>query len=68
MKRRARPVAAKNAEDKSPLKALREAAAVGIDDIEAGRFRTFASPNAVRRHFRKVADEVITARTPGKRK
>lgn len=48
------------AEAKARLKALREAARVGVADVEAGRFRTFESPSQVSRHLSGVADEAIT--------
>ena len=60
-----RLIETRDAEDKARLKALREAAAVGIADIEAERFRTFASPDALRRHFRKVVDDVVSGRNSG---
>jgi len=46
------------AEAKARLKALREAARVGIADIEAGRYRTFDSPSELRQHLAKLSDEV----------
>jgi antitoxin ParD1/3/4 len=45
--------------DKAKLKALREAVQVGIDDIEAGRYRTFRSSEELRRFLREVTDEAI---------
>jgi antitoxin ParD1/3/4 len=45
--------------DKAKLKALREAVQVGIDDIEAGRYRDFDSFDDLDRHFKAVADDVI---------
>lgn len=45
-------------EAKARLKALREAARVGIADIEAGRYRTFESPTELRQHLGKLSDEV----------
>jgi len=49
------------AEEKAKLKALRAAVQVGIDDMEAGRYRTFKSPEELRRHLRALADEAIGA-------
>jgi antitoxin ParD1/3/4 len=49
------------AEEKAKLKALREAAQVGIDDMEAGRYRSFETSEALRRHLRSVADDAIKA-------
>lgn len=48
-------------EEATRLDALREAARIGIADIEAGRFRTFASAEAVDRHFSVLADEATEA-------
>jgi len=36
---------------------------VGIDDIEAGRYRTFETVEALDEHFRALADKVIRGRT-----
>jgi antitoxin ParD1/3/4 len=38
-------------EDKAKLRALREAARVGIADIEAGRFKTFDTAEALAEHL-----------------
>ena len=57
----------RDAEDKARLKAFREAIRVGDADIEAGRFVSFSSPDALRRHLRSVADEVISRSASGKR-
>ena len=54
-----RLVESRDAEDKARLKALREAARIGIADIEAGRFRSFDSPEAIRQHLSTVGDEAI---------
>lgn len=45
--------------DKAKLKALREAVQVGIDDIEAGRYRDFDTFDDLDRHLKTVADDVI---------
>ena len=55
----------REAEEKARLKALREAARVGADDIEAGRFRTFETQAALSRHLASVAEKSITKK-PGK--
>jgi antitoxin ParD1/3/4 len=47
------------AEEKVRLKALREAARVGIADIDGGRFLSFASPVALKRHLASIADRAI---------
>lgn len=57
-----RLVEARAAEEKAKLKALREAAQVGIDDIEAGRYRDFRTSEELRRYLRSVADEAITGK------
>ena len=49
----------REAEDRARLHALREAARVGIGDIDAGRFRSFESPAALSRHLNAVADRAI---------
>ena len=45
--------------EKAKLKALREAAQVGIDDIEAGRFRDFDSFDDLDRYLKSIAIDVI---------
>jgi antitoxin ParD1/3/4 len=50
------------AEDEARLSALRDAAQVGIDDFEAGRFRTFATRDALRKHLTGLAKKTITGR------
>ena len=60
-----RLVESREAEDKARLKALREAARVGIEDIDAGRFRSFASPDAIRKHLGAVADKAIASSKSG---
>ncbi len=54
-----RLIEGRDAEEKVRLKALREAARVGIDDIEAHRFRTFQSPAALKRHLVSIADGAV---------
>jgi antitoxin ParD1/3/4 len=54
-------------EEKVRLKALREAARIGIADIEAGRFRSFQSRAALRRHLASVVDKAIAGRGSGTR-
>jgi antitoxin ParD1/3/4 len=57
----------REAEERVRLKALREAARVGIADIDAGRFRTFDSQAALGRHLSSVAEKAITGKAPGTR-
>jgi len=45
------------AEDKAKLKALREAAKIGIDAIEAGRYETF-TPEGLRRHVVELGESI----------
>jgi len=40
------------------LNALREAARLGIADIEAGRFVEFASPTELRQYLQALCDEL----------
>jgi len=49
----------REARDSARLHALREAARVGMADIDAGRFRSFESPAALARHLTAVADKAI---------
>jgi antitoxin ParD1/3/4 len=64
-----RLVESRDAEERARIKALREAVQVGIDDLEAGRYRTFDKPGALRRHLSSIADEVGEAhRRSSKRK
>jgi antitoxin ParD1/3/4 len=41
------------------LQALRDAVNVGIADIEAGRYETFHSPEALAAHYEALATEVL---------
>jgi antitoxin ParD1/3/4 len=51
------------AEGKARIKALRNAARVGIADIEAGRYRTFDSPLELNRHLATLRDDVLSRET-----
>ena len=42
------------------LKALREAARLGIADIDAGRYKTFKSAADLRQHMATVRDEAVS--------
>lgn len=55
-----RLVESKDAEDKARLKALREAARIGIADADAGRYASFGSPSALKTHLAAIADDVIS--------
>jgi antitoxin ParD1/3/4 len=59
----------RDAREKARLTALREAARVGVADIEARRFRTFDSPEELERQLSEIAREAIRAgasETPAK--
>jgi len=49
----------RDAEDAAKLAALRAAVQVGIDDMEAGRYRTFESRETIRDYMRNLADAAI---------
>ena len=57
----------REAEEKVRLKALREAARIGVADIDAGRFRNFESRAALRRHLAAVVDKAIAGGGSGTR-
>jgi antitoxin ParD1/3/4 len=62
-----RLVETREAEDKARLKALRDAARIGIADVGAGRFRSFNSPDAIRSHLAEIASEAIAEGVPQSR-
>jgi antitoxin ParD1/3/4 len=62
-----RLIESREAEEKIRLKALREAARIGIADIDAGQFRSFASPTALKRHLASIADKTIAGKGSGTR-
>ena len=47
-------------EVRARIKALRDAARIGIADIEAGRYRTFDSPAELDRHLGALGDGVLS--------
>jgi len=55
-----RLVQQREAEDKARLAALRQAASVGREDFAAGRYRSFADGDALRRHLSARADKVLS--------
>ena len=57
----------REAEDKARLKALREAARVGIADVEAGRFRTFESAASLERHLATITDAAVASTAADRR-
>lgn len=60
-----RLIESREAEEKARLKALREAARIGVADIEAGRFRSFDTPAALDAHVLGIADKVMKAKASG---
>jgi antitoxin ParD1/3/4 len=56
-----RLIESRQSEETARLDALREAARIGIADIEAGRFVTFNTAEALDSHLAALADEVIGA-------
>jgi antitoxin ParD1/3/4 len=62
-----RLIESRDAEEKVRLKALREAAGIGIADIEAGRFHSFESSAALKRHLTAIADRTLPTKALGPR-
>jgi antitoxin ParD1/3/4 len=56
-----RLVESREREEAAKLAALREAARIGIADMEAGRFVTFDTAQALDSHLAALADEAINA-------
>lgn len=54
-----RLVEAREAEEEARIRTLREAARIGIADVEAGRYQTFTDNSALRDHLAAVANRVI---------
>lgn len=52
-----RLVEVQEAETKARIKALRQAAQLGLDAMEAGRYRTFHSRAELQRHFDAMLEE-----------
>jgi len=59
-----RLVESREAEQEARLKALREAASVGIADVKAGRFTPFDSVDPLQRHLRAVSAEAMARKDP----
>lgn len=57
-----RLVAQREAEDEAKLVALRAAAQLGIDDIEAGRFTSFDTAEALGEHLSALAERARSRR------
>ena len=54
-----RLIEARDADERARLEALREAARLGEADIEAGRYREFDDPPALRRHLGAVMKRAL---------
>ncbi|MBI4967445.1 MAG: type II toxin-antitoxin system ParD family antitoxin [Rhodospirillales bacterium] len=54
-----RLIESRDADERAHREALRKAVQLGIDDIEAGRSRTFDSPAELRRHLKNRAEGAI---------
>ena len=52
------------AREAAKLEALRQAAQIGIDDIEAGRYTEFASADDAADAIRRMAEEILGPRRP----
>jgi antitoxin ParD1/3/4 len=52
-------------QSKARVKALREAARIGIADVEAGRYRTFESSVELSRHLGDLRDRAIARKGGG---
>jgi antitoxin ParD1/3/4 len=50
-------------DDRQGLESLRRAVAVGIADIEAGRFRTFSSARDLGRHLASLTQDLIRSQS-----
>lgn len=55
-----RLVESREEEAAARLQAMRAACQTGMDDIEAGRFRDFASDEALQQHLASLADQTLT--------
>jgi antitoxin ParD1/3/4 len=63
-----RLVESREVEDRVRLEALRQAVQVGIDDLEAGRYREFNSFADLDGYLSKVTDEVLAKRRSGRKR
>ena len=53
------------AEDEAKLVALRHAAQVGVDDIEAGRYRQFDTPEALEQYLKELTGRALARHAKG---
>lgn len=58
----------REAQDHARLLALREAARLGVADIEGGRFRSFDSPAELNRHLQRIAENAVSGKPAARRK
>jgi len=59
-----RLIESRESEDRARLKALREAARVGIADVDAGRVRDFGSTTELRAHLDSLARRTVARSRP----
>lgn len=59
-----RLIESRDSEERQRLEALRAAVQVGVDDIEAGRYRTFNGKGAATAHLRAVAEAIAAGHEP----
>ncbi len=57
-----RLVESRDAEERARLAALRDAARLGISDIEGGRFVSFDTASELGRHLSELTEQAITAK------
>jgi antitoxin ParD1/3/4 len=53
------------ADSKARIKALRDAARIGIADIDAGRYHTFDSPAELNRHLGNLRGHALSRKSRG---
>lgn len=51
----------REAEERARLKALRDAARIGIEDVDAGRVRDFSTTSELRQHLDSLAKGTLTS-------
>jgi antitoxin ParD1/3/4 len=61
-----RLVEREEAETKARIAALRDAARIGLSDVEAGQVRSFDTPQALGRHLADLAESALTPPTRSK--
>lgn len=57
-----RLIETREAEQAARLSAFRDAVQVGLDDLDAGRYREFKSFDALRKHLDELTDQVLKRR------